>query len=141
LIYDNGYSLYLQPLRGGNPIGLAEYLGGGFIDAHWGPNSDAIVCGIRNSHALTIFSTDSSLVVDRVNLGIQSLWPCWSSNNPVYGSHIAAGSDYIYMMRPDGSEGTIVVYDGGQPSWSPDGTQLAFIRRQQVYVMQVLSTF
>jgi len=141
LIYDVGNELFLQPLSGGEPLGLGEYVGSGFIDAYWGPNSDAIVCRNSRNGALTVFSTDSTLVVNRIDLGYAGSSVCWSAIHEEYGSHIAVGSRYIFKIRPDGSEVSVLIDPGGEPSWSPDATQLAFIRNGQVHIMQVFGAF
>src|SRR5204862_6271671 len=45
------------------------------------------------------------------------------------------GVDGIYSMKPDGSDVRLVVPNGLGPSWSPDGSKLAYtIRDQGVFV-------
>ncbi len=66
--------------------------------------------------------------------------PAWSKSHPVFGANLAlTGSGGIYVMQPDGSEENFVVARGREPSWSPDGTRLAYINNvdQQVFVISI----
>jgi dipeptidyl aminopeptidase/acylaminoacyl peptidase len=46
------------------------------------------------------------------------------------------GRENVYTMRPDGSDVERVTPRGGsRPSWSPDGSKLAFERRGNIYVV------
>lgn len=44
------------------------------------------------------------------------------------------GSRNIYIMNPDGSDVHKLI-SGGWPSWSPDGTQIAFMKDGDIYIM------
>jgi Tol biopolymer transport system component len=65
--------------------------------------------------------------------------PAWSAGPG--GGRIAftrnqAGREDVYTMRPDGTDLERVTFRSGfDPSWSPDGSKLAFARRGQIYVV------
>ena len=52
----------------------------------------------------------------------------------------AGGNSKIYIMRSDGSSNTLLVdlpYDDYQPTWTRDGTQIAFVNGGQIYILNV----
>lgn len=136
LVYDNGFKIFLISLPNGSAIDLSPFIGTALSEPDWAPDSQGIICNNRAS--LKIFTTDSSLVVeDRVIPGSFSE-PVWSAPHPVFGSNIAAtGYDGIFVMRPDGSDRNLVISGARQPTWSPDGSRLAFLKNNQVFVSSV----
>ena len=136
LVYDDGSRLFLVQLSDGAIVDLSPFIGNGLSEADWAPNSQGIVCNNRTS--LKIFSTDSSLVVEERVIPGRFTSPAWSAPHPVFGSNIAAiGSGGIFVMRPDGSNPQHVISGGRYPSWSPDGTRLAFIKDNQLFVLPI----
>ncbi|MFQ6116330.1 MAG: TolB family protein, partial [bacterium] len=140
LLYDDSFSIILAPLSGGGPIPLAPYIGYYLTEPAWAPDSKGFVCSRRgsSSNSLKIFLTDSSLVVQERTISGTYANPSWSAAHPVFGSHIVAeGLSGLYIMRPDGSNQELVIYRGRQPSWSPDGTMLAYIGNAQLFIIPV----
>jgi Tol biopolymer transport system component len=62
--------------------------------------------------------------------------PVWSVRGRIAFTRTRRDRQDIYTIRPNGSDLERVTDRGGtEPSWSPDGTQLAFARRGSIYVV------
>ncbi len=55
-------------------------------------------------------------------------YPDWSSDDRIAFTSTRDGTANLYAVNPDGSNAVQLTYKGGSdPSWSPDGSRLAFI--------------
>jgi Tol biopolymer transport system component len=54
--------------------------------------------------------------------------PAWSPDGKKIADEVSSqpGGSGIYTMNSDGSNPTLVIAEGGQPDWSPDGTKLVY---------------
>lgn len=57
--------------------------------------------------------------------------PAWSSD----GRRIAFSKGGLYVVSVDGSNQRMLNGEGRSPTWSPDDSQIAFVRQDGVYVM------
>lgn len=124
-------ALRSDPEIGANPL----------VEPAWSPDGRRMVASI-NSYSLVVFDVANPSTHQKIQLdGIRRAYaPDWSPD----GTRIAfvgvrTGSfqpDHIWTMNPDGGDHRQVTPDNGesgtyqnqQPSWSPDGTQIAFSR-------------
>lgn len=60
--------------------------------------------------------------------------PAWSSTNRIAFT-LGREPASLYTMRPDGSGRRRVVRDATDPTWSPDGRRLAFVRASEVIIV------
>jgi Tol biopolymer transport system component len=140
LVYNERYAMLLLPLFGGELINLSQYVGIFLVEPAWAPDSKAIVCRYftRRASRLKIISIDSGHVVEQRGIPGNYANPAWSVRHPVFGSHIAAESPSgIYIMSPEGASAEFVIFAGEDPSWSPDGTSLAYINNAQLYILHI----
>jgi hypothetical protein len=84
-------------------------------------------------HVVDLASGIDHLIVHGEGIGA----PAWSPD----GSLIAysSGGHKIYVVRPDGSERTLIVVDAGGPvlhlSWSPDGSRIVYETSAGLYLV------
>jgi Tol biopolymer transport system component len=120
--------------RGGRAIAGATPSQSPPSDPAWSPSGRELVF-TRDEGLFTVATSGKN--VKRV-LGGSVYAPDWSPTggeivfvrNPASGT----GAGVIHSIRPDGRKLRAVVF-GGHPDVSPDGSQLAFARRDGIYVV------
>jgi Tol biopolymer transport system component len=54
------------------------------------------------------------------------------------GSHIAVeSSGSIYVISPKDWQPELVISNGHYPSWSPDGTKIAYVKDNDIYISKI----
>jgi Tol biopolymer transport system component len=107
-------------------------LGFGDWASTWSPDGQKLAVSDRYGLASAIYvvNLDGSGGT-RISDGWADDFPDWSSRNEIAyeRSQLASGgTPGIYVFNPDGTGDRLVIPDGSAPSWSPDGTRLAFGR-------------
>jgi Tol biopolymer transport system component len=134
------------------PLTSVEERGGGRtqteMDPSWSPDGSRLVfTGLTGFRDLNNRRSNLDIYVVNVDgTGLRRLTYARASDGaPAWGVGESAGRiafarnrsrrDDIYTVRPDGTGLRRVVRDGTEPSWSPDGSRLAFARRGRIWVV------
>jgi Tol biopolymer transport system component len=140
LACDNGQDIFLVSTSGGEQRKLADDLNEALSQPAWSPDSKQLAC--RTPYGLRIFRIHENRVESDAYLPGAFLNPSWSAIHSVFGSHIAFerdGSIYIFSVADQETE--LVIPGGRYPSWSPDGTKIAYVFGNDIYVSTVLVPF
>jgi Tol biopolymer transport system component len=136
-------------LRRLRPLTSVATRGGGRrqteADPAWSPDGSRLVfAGLTGFNDLNNKRSNLDLyIVNADGTGLRRLTrsrtaesaPTWSVDDRIAFTRNRSGREDVYTMRPDGSDVERVTARGGsEPSWSPDGSKLAFTRRGHVYV-------
>ena len=120
-------ALYAVDAEGGRPEMLVESKEGNVRTPTFSPDGKRIAYVDDDSdvrHGVWLMNADGSDVHQIVpDPGVGHVTGlAWSPA----GDRIALGFGDIYTFAPDGSDFTRVITDAESPSWSPDGSQLAY---------------
>lgn len=130
--------IYVVNAAGGTPYRIIDP--GVFAeDLAWSPDGTRIAyanycCGYGTTKHVYVLDLDSASVVD---IG-EGLSPSWKPDGTkLVFEHAYSSTDHdIYTMNPDGTDRTGLqtgTVNDVEPTWSPDGKQVAFIRSNGVY--------
>jgi hypothetical protein len=133
LAFDAGFGLAL--MRGdGTGFRLLEQVSANDGEPAWSPGGERLV--FSGSRAVCC-GTDLyvlDLESGRVSRLAEGRAPAWSSRNLIAftrgGSPDRPGTGGVYALRPAGGRLRLVVARGSDPTWSPRGARLAFLRRR-----------
>lgn len=137
LACDNGSNIFLVSTNSGERRKLAVDLNEPLSQPAWSPDNKQLAC--RTPYGLRIFAIEADKLVPEVIIPGTFHYPAWSVIHPLLGSHLAVqGNNGIYILSPEEPEPRLVVPGGSQPSWAPDGTKLAYIYQNEIYISTVL---
>lgn len=140
LLFDNGNALFLATTNGSEIVDLGRQNGLFLLEPAWNITSNGAACR-RSDGQLVITTTDTSFRLEQTVISGDFRDPAWLHKEENGHQYIAAsGGQGIYLLSPEGQPARLFVADGHSPAWSPDGTQLAYISFDRLYVSTVLLT-
>jgi Tol biopolymer transport system component len=140
LVCDNGHDIFKVSISSGECSKLAVDLNEPLSQPAWSPNNKQLAC--RSPYGLRIFNLEENKLTLAAHFPGAFLYPSWSVAHPVFGSHIAFERDNsIYLLSLANGETKMVIPGGRYPSWSPDGTKIAYVYGNDIYVSTILVPF
>lgn len=136
IIFDNYFDIFVCAVSNGDPINLTSEINERLSDPSWSPDGKQVACIGENS--LNIYAIKANRLIEQAKIPGSFSSLSWSPYLPVFGSHIAvesSGSIYTLSLAEQNPE---FVSRGQFPHWSPDGTKLAYILGNKIYVSQIL---
>lgn len=114
----------------------------------WSPDGSQIVFargGIDNIMSIFVMNADGSgvqgLTVGFRNGVVNDYLPSWSfDGTTILFQRVTQARTALWEMNADGSNEHPVISDASDPQWSPDGTQIAFVREGNVWVRNASGT-
>lgn len=134
LAYDSEGALVITPLSKDS----ARMIKRSLTEPAWSPDGKGLIC--KSSCGLTIIPFDAAESENEFAISGCFSNPAWSAVHPDFGSQIAAEDyDGIYVMTPEGLNADLIIECSMMPTWSPDGTTLAYVNRNdyQLYTLCV----
>jgi len=133
---DNSVDLFLFPVQGGVPKNLTESISDALSHPAWSPDGKQLAC--HSPYDLRILQLEDGVVEGQVIIPGPYRNPSWSAVHPIFGSHIAVERDNnIYILSPEEKDPQLVIAGGKDPCWSPDGTRMAYIHGNEVYISTI----
>lgn len=106
----------------------------------WSPDSKQLAC--RTSYGLRIFNIQESGSEPLAFFPGEFRNPAWSADHPSLGSRIAfERNPGIYIFSPADPKPELAIPGGRYPSWSLDGTKIAYVLNNDIYVSTVFVPF
>ena len=113
----------------------------------WSPDGRRIA--FESNWQVWVMNADGSAQRRLTRNGARNVSPAWSPDGQriaferrigrdQYGSCSRCGraaNFEVHVINADGTKERTLAKEGGQPSWSPDGTKIAFEKRSDLYVM------
>jgi Tol biopolymer transport system component len=138
----NGYDVWVMDADGSEPMNLTSRPHAAGSAPDWSPHGEKLV--FQRGHSIWVMNSDGSQPTEITprSPGIE-LAPSWSPNGRliVYATFSEDGrrSD-IFTMKPDGSAKVNLLTSrrarrGNFPTWSPDGTKIAFAAEDGIWIM------
>jgi Tol biopolymer transport system component len=136
---DNEVDLFLFPVQGGVPKNLTEGIDEALSHPAWSPDGKQLAC--HSPYDLRILQLEDGVVESQVIIPGPYRNPSWSVAHPQFGSHLAVERDNnIYILSPEEKDPQWVIWGGKDPCWSPDGTRIAYIYGNEVYISTIFET-
>ena len=133
---DNSVDLFLFPVQGGVPKNITEGISEPLAHPTWSPDGRQLAC--HSTYDLKILHLKEGVIDGQVIIPGPYRNPSWSASHPQFGSHLAVErNNLIYILSPEEKEPVRVVDGGEDPCWSPDGTRIAYIYGNEVYISTV----
>ncbi len=141
--HDLDGSLYCS--RDGETRRVSDF---GAVAPVWSPDGE-MICYVQHTHNENLFHFISPAGEQLQTVPLPSpltvtAGVSWHPNEEVtFAGATEWGGDFdIYKLDPDG-HAELIVSDGIQPAWSPDGSEIAFVSSRdgdnQIYIMEVTS--
>jgi len=136
IAYDNGSDIFIISMEGGAVVNVTKDISDPLNNPDWSPDGKQIVCQFK--FGIKIFTNVNNQLKEDIVIAGDFSNPCWSVENPEFGSHIAVeSSSGISVISPHDWKPELVIYSGQYPCWSPDGTKIAYVNNDDIYVTTV----
>jgi Tol biopolymer transport system component len=127
----DGTAIHVADREAARSTGITDPALGG-IDPAWSPDGSTIAFVSTATGTLHGVAPDGSDVRELADVRDVVLWPDWSGDGDLLAvSAVHEGQLDIFTIAADGSAVTNISHDPSDeysPSWSPDGTRLAWAR-------------
>lgn len=136
IIFDNGVDIFLQKITDPNPVNLTEHIDEKLTQPTLAPDGKRVACTSRYGIKIYLIY-HKKLIEEKVITGDYTN-PNWSPHNKDLRSHLAVeNASALYIISPHNWQPQLVIYEGHEPCWSPDGKKIAFLKDKEIFVAEV----
>ncbi len=137
IAYDNGTDIFVESISKGRIANMTKHIDLALTQPTWSPDNTQIAC--RSSSGMGIYRIDEDKLIETNFFPGRYDNPHWSKEGVEGNSHIAFERyNDIYLFSSMTYEEKLVIREGVEPCWSANGTEIAFIRNNNIFYKKVL---